>query len=478
MSYDFVSTMQRLAERHLKVSSVSFLVLFIVGFGIAMRALYVMGWINQTNQAISHINLSLQELVDMEAAARGYLATEKESFVGNYHAARARKEADLYRLRKLLKGNAAQEARLEQFSVLSSQVEALQNQVVSLAKQGKWDEARKLGASQESIDRMSSARQVTNDMLAEENRLIEERARIAPLLMCFALALFACFCFFKWRYARTLAGTMVECSKYDHLVQENVRLQAVASQREDFLAALAHDLKIPVLGSARIFELLERGSVGELTEQQLALVKELKVSNEAQLRLIDKLLEVYRLEHNGLPVKFDQFNLGDVVRDCGSQFAILASTKSVTVRVTVPDQTIVVDGDRLYLRRVLDNLMDNALKFSPQGGVIDLRLVADDAGNAVVTVADTGAGITEDAMKTLFTKFWQGPTGRNYASSIGIGLYLAKIIVEAHNGKISCTSETGGGATFEVKVPALPLPAVVQSSLSSTSGGVDGGSVV
>lgn len=158
MSYDFVSTMQRLAERHLKVSSVSFLVLFIVGFGIAMRALYVMGWINQTNQAISHINLSLQELVDMEAAARGYLATEKESFVGNYHAARARKEADLYRLRKLLKGNAAQEARLEQFSVLSSQVEALQNQVVSLAKQGKWDEARKLGASQESIDRMSSAR--------------------------------------------------------------------------------------------------------------------------------------------------------------------------------------------------------------------------------------------------------------------------------------------------------------------------------
>jgi signal transduction histidine kinase len=184
------------------------------------------------------------------------------------------------------------------------------------------------------------------------------------------------------------------------------------------------------------------------------------------------------LEHNGLPVKFDQFNLGDLVRDCGSQFAILASSKSVTVRVTVPDQAIIIDGDRLYLRRVLDNLMDNALKFSPQGGVIDLRLVADDAGNAVVTVADTGAGITEDAMKTLFTKFWQGPTGRNYASSIGIGLYLAKIIVEAHNGKISCTSEIGGGATFEVRVPALPVMPVVQASLSSASGGVDGGSVV
>lgn len=267
---------------------------------------------------------------------------------------------------------------------------------------------------------------------------------------------------------------MIECSKYEQVMHENQRLQAIASQREDFLAALAHDLKIPVLGSGRIFELFERGAVGALTDQQLALVRELKVSNDAQLKLIDKLLEVYRLEHNGLPVKFEQFNLGDLVRDCGSQFLILGTSKAVTVETKVPAEAVLIRGDRMYLRRVLDNLLDNALKFSPDGGVIHLQLTAGDDGHAVVTVADSGVGISEEGLKSLFNKFWQGPVGRNYSSSIGLGLYLAKIIVEAHDGQISCSSVYGNGAVFAVKMPLIRLVPPVGDDSDSNIGGFGG----
>lgn len=470
MAYDLVSNMQKLAERYLKVSALRLAIVLVIVAAIALRAIYVMGWVNRTNQTIAQINLCINALVDAEAAERGYLATGKESFLEQYKAALNERAEMLSKLAALVKDSPKQTERASALLARADEMVTCSASVVGMVQRNEMAEARALFASGLGTRRLAEARELAQQMLAEENGRLEERTKIAQTVCCAILAVFLLSCFAQWRYNRRLAGSMIECSKYEQLMHENQRLQAMASQREDFLAALAHDLKIPVLGSGRIFELFERGSVGLLTDQQLALVRELRVSNDAQLRLIDKLLEVYRLEHNGLPVTFEQFNLGDLVCDCGSQFSILGISKAVTVETTVPAEAVLINGDRIYLRRVLDNLLDNALKFSPEGGVIHLQLVACEDGQAVVTVADSGVGISEEGLKTLFNKFWQGPVGRNYASSIGLGLYLAKVIVEAHHGEISCHSVYGNGAVFSVKMPLLRLVPPAGDDLNSALG--------
>jgi PAS domain S-box-containing protein len=237
--------------------------------------------------------------------------------------------------------------------------------------------------------------------------------------------------------------------KAAHELSKRARLM---EEREDFMATLTHDLKIPLLGANRILDLFMSGTFGSITEEQEAILAQLKISNMAQLRLIQNLLAVYRYERDVNTVDFEKINIAEVVRSCVDEFALQAINRDVRLRAELPVDFAWVQAESNSIRRVIQNLLDNALRFTPKGGEVSLSLRQIE--NAVViTVEDTGPGISEEQQDRLYQRFTRGKGDTAYAPSTGLGLYLCKKIIDAHGGEINCSSEIGCGSTFTVTIP-------------------------
>lgn len=114
-------------------------------------------------------------------------------------------------------------------------------------------------------------------------------------------------------------------------------------------------------------------------------------------------------------------------------------------------------GDRLSIRRVILNLLDNALKFTQKDGVVEVTAEEED-GKIIFRVSDTGIGIPQSEFGQLFLRYWQGNSAKQFAPGTGLGLYLCKQIVTAHGGTISVSSQSGEGTTFSVVMPKQPPP--------------------
>jgi signal transduction histidine kinase len=144
-------------------------------------------------------------------------------------------------------------------------------------------------------------------------------------------------------------------------------------------------------------------------------------------------------------------NLSALIASCLSRIAPLAKLRSLKVTAQMPETMLVrADGDRL--ERVVQNLLDNAVKFAPDGGNVSVRLLS--KGNTdVIEVEDNGPGIAPEEQSQLFKRFSQGAVGKRYAGGSGLGLYLCKQIVEAHGGTIECMSQPNSATIFRVTLP-------------------------
>lgn len=218
-------------------------------------------------------------------------------------------------------------------------------------------------------------------------------------------------------------------------------------QREDFVATLTHDLKTPVLATNRAIKFLLDGDFGEVLEPQKEILETIHQSNAALYSLVQTLLDVYRFDSGVKEMHMKSCNLAAIVTQMVTEIMPLAHEKEVELKATLPGDASDVSCDEAEIRRVLQNLMDNSLKFTPTGGCIAVTMTQSE-GKTRISVADTGKGISEENKPKLFQRFWQaGSTGRYYAST-GLGLYLSRRIVEGHGGKIWCESELGKGSTF------------------------------
>lgn len=232
-------------------------------------------------------------------------------------------------------------------------------------------------------------------------------------------------------------------------VTERVRL---TQQRDDFVATLTHDLKNPLLGSVRLFGLLLDGHVGTLDARQKKLIKELSVAGQDMLDMIANLLDVYRYDAGQERLHFAAVDIKAVVERCIQQLLMLTNDGAIKIRTEFPQKDNTVSGDELALRRVVMNLVGNAIKFTGGGGAIAVRGRPD--GDAyILEVTDTGSGIPGQELELLFERFVQGGTGRRNHSGSGLGLYLSRQIIERHGGSISCQSELGVGTSFSVRLP-------------------------
>jgi PAS domain S-box-containing protein len=228
-------------------------------------------------------------------------------------------------------------------------------------------------------------------------------------------------------------------------VTDRVLLQ---QQREDFVATLTHDLKTPILAANRAIKLLLDGDFGEVAEAQAKILETIQQSNESQYKMVQTLLDVYRYDSGAKKLSLVETDLRDVVQSLVDEVQPLTNSRQIELTVNLPKECQKVLCDSGELRRVIQNLVDNAIKFTPAGGKITATL-QQDPDRTLVSVTDTGKGISEDDKPKLFQRFWQASSssGRYYAST-GLGLYLCRKIVELHDGRIWCESEPGKGSTF------------------------------
>lgn len=221
-------------------------------------------------------------------------------------------------------------------------------------------------------------------------------------------------------------------------------------QREDFVATLTHDLKTPVLATNRAVKFFLEGDFGNISAEQKEVLETILTSNTSLYSLVQTLLEVYRFDSGVKQLILTHCNIAGIITQLVTEIMPLAQHKGVELKATLPADAVDVKCDEEEMRRVLQNLIDNSLKFTPAGGTITVSMEQRDK-TTKITVTDTGRGVPEENKPKLFQRFWQaGSTGRYYAST-GLGLYLCRRIMEAHDGRIWCESKVGEGSSFFIE---------------------------
>lgn len=234
--------------------------------------------------------------------------------------------------------------------------------------------------------------------------------------------------------------------------------KTLLEERESFAAAITHDLKSPLVGSNLILEVLISEKIGTLNEKQADLISQILASNKKILSLLQSLLDFYREDQNLQSLTIESVDLGALVVDCVGDMQMQAESRNIKLILNSQSDPCTVSIDALAIRRVLQNLLDNAIKFTSDGGEVRIYL-SSNAHYFKLVVEDFGAGIEPEVQSNLFQPFTQGATGRRYTLGSGLGLYLCRQIVEAHQGSISCESELGVGSKFTVLLPCSKTPA-------------------
>ncbi len=234
-------------------------------------------------------------------------------------------------------------------------------------------------------------------------------------------------------------------------VSERRRLDRI---RRDFVANASHELRTPLTSIRGFVEALEDGGL-EATETAKRFLARIRANADRMASLVDDLLELSRLESGAQPPTLEPLDCSPVATDVVASFSKIAARKSIALQsIMAPTPRVLSDGDRL--RRILEHLVDNALKYTPDGGRVTVRLTAEGEG-ARVSVEDTGPGISAEHLPRLFERFYRVDTARSRElGGTGLGLSIVKHLAESMGASVRVASATDQGSTFEVRLPARP----------------------
>jgi signal transduction histidine kinase/DNA-binding response OmpR family regulator len=220
--------------------------------------------------------------------------------------------------------------------------------------------------------------------------------------------------------------------------------------KNEFIATASHDLKNPITAITGFSTLL--GQAGPLNEQQLDFVKRIQNSAQTMSDLVQNMLSLAQLDLKASQ-HFEKVEMKALLEEMADEFKPQAQEKSQSLNTTLPAAPVHVEGDPLQLRQTLRNLISNAIKYTPQGGSISLR-VSQEAGQLVLEVEDNGYGVPATDLPFIFNRFYRV---RNEKTSEiegnGLGLAIVKSIVEQHGGQVSVESKPGKGARFWITLP-------------------------
>lgn len=229
------------------------------------------------------------------------------------------------------------------------------------------------------------------------------------------------------------------------------RQETIDRQKDAFIHGMSHELRTPlgiILGHA---ELLENEVLGSLSSAQKESVKIIT----RRTRMINKMVDDLSVLLAAQTQEFQREVLapGQLLEGMLADFRLKAEEMEIDLTADIAPDLPAIKGDPTHLRRVFDNLMSNALKFTPSGGAVSLQAKATNK-EVVFAVRDTGVGMPSDQLERIFERFYQVRSGENHPGGTGLGLALVREIVEAHRGRVDVESEVGKGSRFEVRLPA------------------------
>ncbi|AKG22241.1 ATP-binding response regulator [Calothrix sp. 336/3] len=236
-------------------------------------------------------------------------------------------------------------------------------------------------------------------------------------------------------------------------------------QQEDFVSRVTHDLRTPLVAADRMLNLFQQEIFCPISGEMKQAISAMIRSNQNLLEMVNTLLEVHRFEAGKKTLEFSDVNLLEIAQEVVQELSPLTDEKGVALKINThrlnPDDktAAIILGDRLELRRVISNLIGNAIKFTDAGSInICLHEVTKPPSNSpylILEIQDTGYGIAPEEQTKVFERFRQGTNKR---AGSGLGLHLTHRIVETHGGTITLTSELGKGSTFTVSLPKPVSP--------------------
>lgn len=242
------------------------------------------------------------------------------------------------------------------------------------------------------------------------------------------------------------------------LVRQQAKLQAqetLASIREDFVSTLTHDLKTPILGAMETLKAFQDGNFGAVISTQKSVLTTLMRSHQANLQLVETLLDIYRNDAQGLQLHCAPVDLATLAEEVAGTLTEVAASRHVyiTLNYGASDfrHALWVQADALQLRRVFSNLLMNAIYHSRRDSRVEMVLLTQGEEH-VVQILDNGMGIAEAELPHLFERFYQGQGDRQVNGS-GLGLYLSRQIIVAHGGTIWAENRLRSGALAEYPAP-------------------------
>lgn len=223
--------------------------------------------------------------------------------------------------------------------------------------------------------------------------------------------------------------------------------------KSDFISVAAHQLRTPLATLKWLFKLLLDGDGGRLTAKQKDLIAKGYQRNDEVIEIVNNLLDVSEIEGGRLPFTFVEASLTDIVKQLVEASQVHAARKQVTVQMDIRHDLPELKIDRQKLKMAVQNLIDNAVKYSNPNSAVTVQLDID-KDEVVVAVIDRGIGMSEETKEKLFTKFFRGREAVSKdPSGSGLGLYIVRNIIVKHGGSIDFTSNLGHGTTFTLRLP-------------------------
>jgi two-component system sensor histidine kinase GlrK len=232
------------------------------------------------------------------------------------------------------------------------------------------------------------------------------------------------------------------------------KLKTVDKMKSDFFSTMAHELRTPLTSIKEGTSLLLEGVGGGTTETQKKLLKIIAVESHRLIDLVNASLDLSKIEAGMMTFSFTPAEISPLLRRVVTEVRPWAMAKGVRVEVHGPPGLPLVPMDTERILQVLRNLLGNAIKFTPDGGTVNV-LTRHEGKKVFVTVRDTGIGISKENLSDIFEKYRQGDSGRSeYIKGTGLGLAIVKHIVTAHGGSIWAESDPGQGSSFTFFLPA------------------------
>ena len=236
-------------------------------------------------------------------------------------------------------------------------------------------------------------------------------------------------------------------------IRRREELERISRAKTEFISITSHQLRTPLTVIKGYLSMILEGVYGEVSEKVKKVLENIYLANERLIKLVNSFLNVSKIELGKLELELERTDIAEVIESVLKEMEVGAREKNLYLRFEKPKEVPKILVDKEKIREIILNLVDNAIKYTQRGG-IEIKLQIIDSRLQIV-VSDTGEGLTKEEKEKLFESFSRGSAGQKYwVEGAGIGLYVAKRIVELHQGKIWVESEgKGKGSTFYVELP-------------------------